>query len=177
MDIGSKIKTLRIKNNLTLEDLASRSELSKGFLSQIERNLSSPSIATLEDIVEVLGISLQDFFKDEVNEKYVYTSKDFFVDDKGGHKITYLVPSSKKMEAIELTLGIDESSQDIKTHEGEEFAYVIKGKVKLIDLSNDIEYILTKGDTFYLNGEFKHRIKNISKQESKVIWISSPSIF
>ena len=49
MDIGKKLKDLRIKNDLTLEELASRSELTKGFLSQVERNLTSPSISTLED--------------------------------------------------------------------------------------------------------------------------------
>ena len=52
MDIGHKIKQLRIQKGLTLEELASRSELTKGFLSQTERNLTSPSIATLNDIVE-----------------------------------------------------------------------------------------------------------------------------
>ena len=62
MDIGKRLKQLRTKNDLTLEDLASRCELSKGFLSQLERNLTSPSISTLEDIVEVLGITLKDFF-------------------------------------------------------------------------------------------------------------------
>ena len=58
MDIGAKIKLLRIKNQLTLEELANRSELTKGFLSLVERNLTSPSIATLEDILEALGTSL-----------------------------------------------------------------------------------------------------------------------
>ena len=62
MDIGAKIKLLRIKNQLTLEELANRSELTKGFLSQVERNLTSPSIATLEDILEALGTSLGEFF-------------------------------------------------------------------------------------------------------------------
>ena len=50
MDIGQKIRQLRTQNNLTLEELASRSELTKGFLSQVERNLTSPSVSTLEDI-------------------------------------------------------------------------------------------------------------------------------
>ena len=49
MDIGKKLRELRKQNDLTLEDLASRSELTKGFLSQVERNLTAPSIATLED--------------------------------------------------------------------------------------------------------------------------------
>ena len=59
MDIGKKIKRLRIQNQLTLEELANRSELTKGFLSQVERNLTSPSISTLEYILE----ALKDYFK------------------------------------------------------------------------------------------------------------------
>ena len=58
MDIGQKIRQLRTQNNLTLEELASRSELTKGFLSQVERNLTSPSVSTLEDILEALGTCL-----------------------------------------------------------------------------------------------------------------------
>ena len=57
VEIGRKIKQLRIQKGLTLEELASRSELTKGFLSQLERELTSPSIATLNDIVEALGSS------------------------------------------------------------------------------------------------------------------------
>ena len=64
MDIGQKIRQLRTQNNLTLEELASRSELTKGFLSQVERNLTSPSVSTLEDILEALGTDLASFFKD-----------------------------------------------------------------------------------------------------------------
>ena len=54
MDIGTKIKALRLKNNLTLKELASRCELTTGFLSQLEHNVSSPSIQTLENIIEAL---------------------------------------------------------------------------------------------------------------------------
>ena len=77
MDIGAKIKLLRIKNQLTLEELANRSELTKGFLSQVERNLTSPSIATLEDILEALGTSLGEFFSDDRDERVVFTANDY----------------------------------------------------------------------------------------------------
>ena len=66
MDIGKKLKELRRQNDLTLEDLASRCELTKGFLSQVERNLTTPSIATLQDIVEALGTTLSEFFQIEL---------------------------------------------------------------------------------------------------------------
>ena len=77
MDIGPKIKRLRIRNGLTLEELASRCELTKGFLSQLERDLASPSIATLEDILEALGTSLSEFFQEEREEKVVFRGEDF----------------------------------------------------------------------------------------------------
>jgi transcriptional regulator with XRE-family HTH domain len=69
MKIGEKIKHLRMKNGLTQEELASRCELTKGFISQVERELTSPSIATLVDMLECLGTNLKDFFSDSVEEK------------------------------------------------------------------------------------------------------------
>ena len=63
MDIGAKIKRIRLSNQLTLEELANRSELTKGFLSQLKRDLTSPSVATLENILEALGTNLKDFFQ------------------------------------------------------------------------------------------------------------------
>ena len=65
MNIGSKIKALRIANGLTQEELADRSELSKGFISQVENNLTSPSIATLIDVLQCLGTDLKNFFGDD----------------------------------------------------------------------------------------------------------------
>ena len=72
MDIGKKLRELRKQNDLTLEDLASRSELTKGFLSQVERNLTAPSIATLEDILEALGSNLSEFFHEEEEKQIVF---------------------------------------------------------------------------------------------------------
>ena len=72
MEIGKKLKEYRVMNGLTQEELASRCELSKGFLSQIENDLTSPSISTLDDIVEALGIDLTTFFKEDKQEQFVF---------------------------------------------------------------------------------------------------------
>ncbi|WP_320983854.1 helix-turn-helix transcriptional regulator, partial [Enterocloster bolteae] len=58
MEIGSKLKELRVLKGLTQEELADRAELSKGFISQLERDLTSPSIATLMDILQCLGTTI-----------------------------------------------------------------------------------------------------------------------
>ncbi|HBR33695.1 MAG TPA: Cro/Cl family transcriptional regulator, partial [Firmicutes bacterium] len=72
MEIGDKIKRLRIRNQLTQEELANRCELSKGFISQVERELTSPSITTLLDILECLGTNIKDFFNETIDEKIVF---------------------------------------------------------------------------------------------------------
>ena len=79
MDIGEKLRLLRIRRGLTQEDMADRCELSKGFISQVERNLASPSIATLTDMLECLGSSLSQFFSEEKDEKTVFTPQGMFV--------------------------------------------------------------------------------------------------
>ena len=58
MEIGSKIKRLRVRLGLTQEELAARTELTKGFISQLERDITSPCIATLMDSLEALGTNV-----------------------------------------------------------------------------------------------------------------------
>lgn len=93
MKIGSKIKRMRIQQELTLEELASRCELTKGFLSQLERDLTSPSIATLSDILEALGSSLSEFFTDSPEEQIVFRQADFFEDTS----VLYFLPVSSSI--------------------------------------------------------------------------------
>ena len=179
MDIGKRIKTLRTRNGLTLEELASRSELSKGFISQLENNVTSPSISTLEDITEVLGVSLEDFFKEEKEEQIKFSLDDYFIDEKEKSSITWLVPNAQKneMEPILLTLEKGGESNTIDPHEGEEFAYVLKGEVELWDLDNDKHIKIKENETVYLRGEHSHKIINNSKHDARVIWIITPPLF
>ena len=72
MEIGSKLKELRVLKGLTQEELADRAELSKGFISQLERDLTSPSIATLMDILQCLGTTIGEFFNETPDEQVVF---------------------------------------------------------------------------------------------------------
>ena len=99
LEIGEKIKRRRVSLGLTQEELAARVELSKGFISQVERDLTSPSIATLTDILEALGMSLADFFSQEdTNEKVVFGADDVFVkeDEDAGHSIHWLYQTPRR---------------------------------------------------------------------------------
>lgn len=177
MDIGSKLKELRQLNDLTLEELASRSELTKGFLSQVERNLTSPSISTLEDILEALGTNLSDFFADQKEEQVVFQTKDFFVDERENYTVEWIVPNAQKndMEPILLTIPQNGSSNTINAHFGQEFGYVLQGEIRLV-LGNKT-YVVKEKETFYLDGKKRHHLENKKKKEAKVLWITTPPCF
>jgi len=177
MEIGQRIKQLRVKNNLTQEELASRCELTKGFLSQIENDIASPSIQTLSDIVEALGSNLSKFFQTDRDEKIVFQQDDFFVDEKEGVITTWVIPNAQKneMEPIILQLASGFESQEVQPHEGEEFGYVIAGRITLVN--DEREIVIKKGQTFYLRGEHSHYLRNDGAHEASVLWICTPPIF
>ena len=169
MEIGKKIKDLRIAKGLTQEELADRSELSKGFISQLERDLTSPSIATLTDILQVLGSSLNEFFYEAPEEQIVFKAEDYFVktDPELNNTIEWIVPNAQRniMEPIRLTLGPGGTTYMDLPHEGEEFGYVLTGTVT-IHIGNK-SYKAKKS----------HYLKNPSKTPAQVLWISSPPSF
>ena len=179
MDIGARIKQIRNKNDLTLEELASRCELTKGFLSQLERNLTSPSIQTLEDIAEALGMSFSEFFKDEEEVQIVFKAEDVFVDEKELSTIHWIVPNAQKnmMEPILLELKPQGESQVIYPHDGEEFGYVLSGRVMLYREHHAKGTLVRKGETFYMNGNDEHYLKNESNQNAMVLWVCTPPVF
>lgn len=177
MNIGKKIKRIRLANGLTLEDLANRSELTKGFLSQLEHDKTSPSVATLEDILEALGTTLQEFFSEEKPEEVVFGKDDFFINQQDDYKISYIVPNAQKneMEPILIELEKGKKSMTITPHECEEFGYVVQGTVKLV--YGDKAYCVKAGETFYITGSAAHYLENEEEILAKVIWVSTPPVF
>ncbi|MDS1030161.1 XRE family transcriptional regulator [Bacillota bacterium LX-D] len=179
MKIGGKIKDLRIQNGLTQEELANRSELSKGFISQVERDLTSPSIATLTDILECLGTNLKDFFNDIVEEKIIFSNEDIFIKENKelNYEIKWIVPNSQKnsMEPILITLEPGGSSEVDNPHDGEEFGYILSGSIR-IHLGNK-KYSAKKGESFYFKPTTIHYISNPGRRTANVLWISTPPSF
>lgn len=177
MDIGKKLRELRLQNDLTLGDLASRSELTKGFLSQVERNLTMPSIATLEDILEALGTNLSEFFHEEPEHQVVFSTQDFFVDEQEDYSIEWVIPNAQKnkMEPILLTLHPHKKSHAMSAHPGEEFGYVLKGTVTLVCGSK--KYRVKAHETFYLDGSRGHYLYNSGTTDAKILWITTPPMF
>ena len=180
MDIGEKLRQLRLQRGLTQEDMADRCELSKGFISQVERNLASPSIATLTDMLECLGSSLSQFFKEDKNEKTVFSPQDMFVkedDELLRGATTWLVPNAQKnsMEPILVEMNEGGESYPLPPHEGEEFGYVLSGAIWLV--TGEKKTRVRTGCSFCIHPRQTHYLVNAGKTRAKVLWVSNPPIF
>ncbi len=178
-NIGRKLKRMRMQKNLTQEELADRCELSKGFISQLERDLTSPSIATLVDILECLGSNLKEFFGDSGQQKLVFKAEDVFEKESedGGRLVRWLVPSAQKnkMEPIEIVLQPGGRSDLEDPHEGEEFGYVVRGNIMLH--LGKAQYAVARGESFYFRPATEHYIENKSKKAAIVLWVVTPPSF
>lgn len=177
MLLGEKIKLLRQKNNLTIEELANRCELTKGFISQLERNISSPSIETLEVILEVLGTNLSNFFKQKKNKKFIYSSKEHYKIEQNDYKIEWLITNAQvnELEPILIKIKPQGESERIMPFEGQIFGYVLKGTVLVFSGQKAQKAYIH--DSFYLYGNNQHYLKNETNEIIEVLWISTPPIF
>ena len=177
MELGKKIKRMRNQKGLTQSELADRCELTKGYISQLENDLNSPSIATLTDILAALGSNLAEFFQEEKEEKIVFSKKEFIEKDSEGVFWRWLIPNAQKNMMEPVLVELDESVEtagDIP-HEGEEFGYVLEGKIAIL-LGNK-RYVCKKGEAFYYPANKPHSIINKGKGRARFLWISTPPNF
>lgn len=178
MNIGNKIKNLRIQKNLTQEELGERTDLSKGYISQLERNLSSPSMETFFSILEVLGVSPKAFFDEkEQIQQVVYQSDDYTVhyDEENGYEISWLVPDSNEneMEPIILTLHENGEYKEFEPSLSDTFAYVLEGSVQ-VKIGADT-YIASQGETIYYQALKKHQLKSNYQGTSRLLLVATNS--
>jgi transcriptional regulator with XRE-family HTH domain len=178
MKIGERIRNLRQLSNLTQEELAERANLTKGFISQIERDLTSISLDSLIQILEAMDENISDFFRETPEERIVYREKDRVAIEKEKiEKFELLVPGStnRRLEPILLTLRKGEATPKEKPHAGEEFGLVLRGRVNLRFGKEILK--LKKGECFYLSAEKEHWLHNSGSKEVVILWISSPPSF
>ena len=177
MDLGEKIKQMRNQLGLTQKELADRCELTKGYISQLENDLNSPSIATLTDILSALGSNLAEFFREETGEKVVFSKEEFIEKDAESMKWNWLIPNAQEnmMEPVLVELAEDVSTASDVPHEGEEFGYVLEGKIAVVLGSK--RYACKKGEAFYYPANKPHSIINKGKGKARFLWVSTPPNF
>ena len=173
MKIGAKIRRLRKLRGLTIEELADNANLTKGFISQLERDLTVPSVSTLKQILDVLGIQLSAFFSDITErEKNIFSLKDRLLEGSSkNYKIEKLIPKLQylEMEPVVLTLEpLIEYKKQFEEDEG--FGFVLKGNLEI--RINDERQVIKRGDCFYLFFDNTFTLKNLSKKNAEILMVN-----
>ena len=177
LQLGNRLSLLRKRKNMTLDDLSAKSGVSKSILSQIERDLSNPTVITISRIAEALDEKLSDFFQkievlktssiESSKETPSITSKDGLCDLNilgAGETVNWLQWYILEMKPKGL---LDSKTHGPKTFEN---LTVIDGQIEV--KFGETKEKLSKGDTFRFQSNKKHTLKNISKQKSQVLMIN-----
>lgn len=177
-NVGARIKQLREEQRLSLRELSRRSGVSATQISEIERNLTSPTVPTLMKIIDALGTNTSIFFQDEKFKNISVLRK---------HERPKIIDEKNNVYLESLTTGIANSKIKViiahpppgavnipegYQHLGEELIYVIRGRIR-VTVGNK-EYELNEGDSIHFRGEFRHTIQNITDGEVELLSVISP---
>ncbi len=176
MKIGYRIKNLRIQQRITLKELAKKTGLTTSFFSQLERDLISPSVGSLEKIAEALNTKVGYFFEMEEQKELVFIKKGmgnkFF--DKEKHISSETLASGLlniKMRPFIFTLGVGaELTRELIYPAAEKFGMVLKGRVEFYCDEEKITF--EEGDSIYCVYTQKlQKVRNIGETEARLFWI------
>jgi transcriptional regulator with XRE-family HTH domain len=177
--MGARIRKRRLQLDMTLRDLATASGLTKSFVSQIERDRNSPSIATLRTIAAALDVPMFYFFQSELTTSPVVrlTERRVVTFQKTGVAYELLTPDLQhNIEMLEMRLEPGEhTGGGPLAHDGEECAVVIEG-VAEIEVAG-VTYRLGAGDSIYIGALQPHRSYNPGKKTAVIISAISPPAF
>ena len=178
MKIGEKIKNLRLAQELTQEELANRADLTKGFISLLERDLQSPSLDTLELILNALDTTPALFFANPGPDVIVFSpDKRVTIDEETGVTKEILIAGAqgREVDILKVTMASQTATAREEPHYGDECGLVLSGRIR-INLGTDA-FSAAKGDAFYYTANREHWIENRSKNKAEFLWISAPPSF
>jgi len=175
--IGQQIRLFRKEKGMTLQQLADLVELSPSYLSQVENDKSSPSIATLRRIAEALGVRTVDFFADElINDPPIMPPSQWTRVLLPGweaevSQLVHIV-GDKRMQPFHTVVPPGGGTRENYSHPGEEFGFVLEGELTL-RLGDEI-YHLEPGTAVYYSSLIPHSWRNHGDKPCRLIWVLSP---
>lgn len=177
--IADEIRNFRLDRGMTLENLASITGLTKGYLSRIENSEKPPPISTLAKIASALNVDIISFLSED-KERREHTDIDIVkgserkVIGSRGNPFGYTYESlayrmaGKNMDPYVITINDQRPNTEFK-HEGEEFIHIIEGKIEFYYEGKT--YLLEEGDSAYLNSGIPHSGRSIGNKTAKFLCI------
>ncbi len=170
-----RLKILRRQLNLSLQDLADRTELTKSYLSKVERGLSTPSVAVALKLARALHVEVDQLFDEAPVDDAVTVVRvaDRVSMGESSSESTYEVLAARAGHKRLLPFVIRPSKTfavtGFKEHEGEEFLFVHRGKVEMEFATHKVA--LGTGDSVYFNAQIPHRIRSVGAQLAEVLLV------
>jgi transcriptional regulator with XRE-family HTH domain len=179
MQLGTKIRDLRLRRGLTVQQLAEASHLSKGFISQVENGRSFPSLATLRDLAAALQTSAGYLVVEEDGKLHVVRAADRRRIEPGGNPSAVEVLSALPRHNLELLLAELPAGRppghERHRHHAEECVLCLEGRVRLVHGEELV--VLEAGDSCHYDGRISHSIENAGPQAARVILAMTPAAF
>ena len=180
LEIGRRLRNLRREKRISLTVLAEKSGVSVGLISQIERDLVTPSVISLFNLAKALGTDISYFF-DEESAPYVLQRKGthqviHMDEDRYQHKMLSAAAPERALDMLLLTMrGGEEYSRATFPHSGEECVYVLSGELTFL-IDNEV-LTLNSGDSLYFHSTHPHRYINCGQEDCVSIWAITPKFF
>jgi len=179
MQLGKKIRDLRLRHGLTVQQLAEASGLSKGFISQVENERTSPSLATLRDLARALETSVAYLVVEEEQIPYVVRANERTQVNVGGNTSRVEVLSAhpkRNLELLMAELPPGMSAGDKRHyHHGEECMVCLEGRVRVN--CGEHALVLEAGDSCHYDGRVPHAIENCGLTAARVLIAITPAAF
>lgn len=169
-NLGTNIKYIRKEKGMTLQDISNATDLSLGYLSKLERNISSPNITNLHKICMALGITMTELMSQIEGNKTVVKKDERRVIFESDSHVRYEMTTEGNRNLTGVCMIVyDNSFEKSSKHTTDEFGIVIKGQLE-ITVGDDI-HILDVGDSIYIEAETEHSYKKSSDEECITYWV------
>jgi transcriptional regulator with XRE-family HTH domain len=173
--VGARIRFLRRQQNMTLEQLSTRSGLTKSFVSKVERGISVPSISTAKSLAESFGLTVSQLLGEENSDNSVCLvrkgeRRSFMRTGSAGGYDYEMIAGAKQYKRMEPYIMYPPTRfQDGRKfdHLGEEFMFVIAGSIE-VELAGKT-YELNRGDSLYFDSHFSHRTRSLGGRNAEVL--------
>ncbi len=176
LDLGARLRALRRSNRLTLRQLADRAAITESFLSQVERGVASPSIATVQRIAHALGLSIAELFTERPTSSLVRRSERNRISYPGLRAVDEFLTSAPngRLQVILSTIEPGGGTgEEPYTHDSdEEVVIVLEGR---LDVWVGAEHhVLHEGDALTLASRLPHRNTNRGDRPCRVLFCITP---
>ena len=183
LDIGTKLRAIRKQRGLSQRELAARAGLTNGTISLIEKNKTSPSVASLKSLLDAIPISMAEFFsnlEETALSKVFYRANELtVVSPTGDQQVTLRQLGNAEAHALQVLHetyppGAD-TGPELLSHDGEEAGIVVQGAIEVT--VDGVSETLNAGDGYLFDSRLPHRFRNTGKETCIVISACTPPSF